>query len=216
MPNPTTHPTAPTTSTAAVSLAPTLPLSLQRLIDAELLSDERVVWQGQPSLRHRVKKSRLVFCISLPLLLFSILALVDVLARSGSVAIVFAALPLTVFGVVFASAPVFAAAQARGTAYALTNRRVLIIENVIDIRRGGVRHVNFERLDPTMVICKDKDADGVGSLVFKTVVETTDARDIVIETGFMDIADVARVEAIVLAEMAGTGSVTVAAPVSGL
>lgn len=95
-------------------------------------------------------------------------------------------------GMAFAAAPLAAALQARGTVYAVTTRRLLVIDRVF-IRRVAA----FAPDDVQAIVVTNEAPDGSADIVFRQEIRHIYVRGarlgVVDKTGFFGIADADRV-----------------------
>jgi hypothetical protein len=165
----------------------------------ELLPGERLQWAGRPW-PWAVARRKLTFLIPALFLLIAGGIVVD-LAADGVAAPgnPLAALPIgaigalfMLLGIAFAGAPLAAAWQARGTVYAVTSLRLLVIDRVF-IHRAAA----FAPEDIQAIMVTNERPDGSADIVFRQDIRHVRVRGarigIVDKIGFFGIADADRV-----------------------
>ena len=182
--------TSPPSTSPLTSPSTALPSSLQDLVRAELHDDERVLWQAQPIAAQRLRSGFGIWLIGVPWTAFSVFG--TVVASHGSMLLAMFGLPFVAVGALMLSAPWIARRTARHSVYVVTDRRVLLIEETIDLRGA---HMKIKSVKPTGLERRQR-TDGSGSILFPR--EGVGAGDNVPPAvGLLDIADVAEVEKLI-------------------
>jgi hypothetical protein len=169
------------------------------IVTQELLPGERLQWAARPQV-WAVARQKLTALIGAVFLLAIGGAAVD-LATGGVLATgdPLAALPVAgigalfmLLGVAFAGAPLAAAWQARGTVYAVTSRRLLVIDRVFIHRVAA-----FAPEDIQAIMVTNERPDGSADIVFRQDIRHVRVRGarigMVDKIGFFGIADAERV-----------------------
>jgi hypothetical protein len=179
-----------------LNTAAVLPIDLQRLLDDEILQDERVLWSCQPSLKRAFRRG-------LPLVFFAVVWL----GISSTIAVAifrdanaswFAKIFIRFFiliGLVMLSSPLWMVQLAKNTVYIVTDRRVIILT------KGTAIHIQSFGPDRLAQIDKRVFRDGSGDLIFDRQVSTHYSkgrqRESVKEIGFFGIPHVAQVHTLI-------------------
>jgi hypothetical protein len=197
-----------------------LPPRLAQRVAAELTERERLLWAGQPRPDLFARPATGGFVMGILFLVFGALivamafafgflggasatgtgnplgdALVGGLCTAG-----FCGFPAVVFvplGVWLVTGPARMRRQARGTAYALTDARAVVLAS----GPGGTLTVRSYRPDQLAALVREENPDGSGSLIFQeemyVVRYRRRSRTSVRRYGFLAIDGVARVEALI-------------------
>jgi len=179
-----------------------LPPELQRRVDAELASGERVVWLGQPVPELYRRGAWMLVLLGGPLtagMLFWYSGATGLIGdRPLPLDTVFAwvfllfALPFLVFGLLLLAAPYLFMRDARRTIYAITNRRAIVWEpkrwDKIEVRSFTPRQL--------IRLMRSERKDGSGDLIFEKIRESYDNASgaTTVTCGFKSIQDVRGVE----------------------
>ena len=109
----------------------TLPPSLRELLENELEQDEKLIWSGQPRVSTVAWRDWKFVLLGIPFMAFTV-GWMRAMAQGGggtsTVAAVFG-LPFLIAGLSMLLSPLRLAWLARRTAYAITNRRAIILQN---------------------------------------------------------------------------------------
>lgn len=175
-----------------------LPDSLQRLVDAELESGERVTWAEQPIPRRLARATLPVVLFGIPWTAFALFWMAmasEGVARSNGSGLFdlfpLFGLPFVLIGFGMLSAPWWAALGAKGTAYVLTDRRAIVIESA-PWKGVSVRSFAPEKLGDLQ---RTQQPDGSGDLVFtQDSRRSAKGRDYTVDVGFLAIPDVKAAE----------------------
>lgn len=175
-----------------------LPEGLRRLIDDELQEGETLWWTGQPIGKRAAWRA-------LPGVLFAIpwtgFAVYWVIGASG---FQWPGFPngfnyFSLFGMLFVliglyvlGSPIWAMRKAKRTAYALTDRRVIIVES------GRSTRVRSYRRHQITELSRKQRVDGSGDVILAHKTRTDSEGDkFTTDVGFLDIPDVKAVEVMV-------------------
>jgi hypothetical protein len=150
--------TVPVTSAAAGTLVDALPSEVHAMVKRELEADERMEWCAQPNANQKMRSSLPIVLFGVPWTALAVFWTV-MASRSGGPFGLFG-LPFVGVGLLMLSSPWWARIQARGSAYVITNRRVIILEKQ---SRG---RVSVRSLLPHQVgeLVRTQAADGSGDL----------------------------------------------------
>jgi hypothetical protein len=188
-----------------------LPDDLAAILDRELEPKEKVVWVGQPNELAFVRRSIGIFLFGIPFFVFAIfwtrLAMSSGMGPAAAGGSWGAWFPLlwggmfVVIGGGMLLSPFWAWWLAQRTLYAVTDRRVLLIEAA---RRLRVQHFTGERL---LNAVRVEDRYGRGDLILERLpVQGRRGRTRFQEVGFFGVDDVRKVERLVRATVErGTG-----------
>jgi hypothetical protein len=165
----------------------------------ELLPGERLQWAARPRPWTVARRKLTLLTIALVLLAVGGVAIDFAPGGARMPSNPLAALPigsigaaLMLLGVAFACAPLAAALLARGTVYAVTTRRLLVIDHAF-IRRVAA----FAPEDVQAIIVTNEQADGSADIVFRQEIRHIRLRTarfgVVDKIGFFGIADADRV-----------------------
>ncbi len=190
-----------------------LPDYLNEIIEGELAKGERVVWSGQPIASRLVWPSFAIVLFGIPFTAFALFWMFmarGIVGRApnpaGGVFPVFRFLPLfgipfLLIGLAMLSTPYWMLRKTRRTAYAVTDRRVLLVEG------GLLGGINIRSLEPEQLhdVTRTQYADGSGNLVLQrqyrgVPLDPTDPRYRGVpffQVGFYGIPDVKHVEDLV-------------------
>jgi len=197
----------------------TLPTKLDGRLRRALRRDERVVWTGRPIPGLRARRTRSVCLIGLMILAagaFWSLGAAEVgwpsvyrgpAPRPIDHYAPFVGVPFMVLGAALLLAPLHAAWLATRTAYALTDRRVLVL-TTNDLGARSARSFKPEKMRPIVV---DERPDGSGDLLFGASthsgagapgrINAAPSRPRRGARGLLDVADVAALERLVRATL---------------
>jgi hypothetical protein len=171
----------------------------------ELMSGERLQWAARPRPWAVARQKLTMFPIGLALLVVGAVA-VDVAAHGMlTPSEILASLPirsvgvlLVLLGIAIACAPLVAALLARRTVYAVTNRRLLVID-----RAFAHRVASFAAEDIRAIMVTNERADGSADIVFRQEIRHIRLRTarygIVNKIGFFGITDADRVRDLIRA-----------------
>ena len=177
-----------------------LPSKAETRLRAELNSDEKLLWNGQPfAIRAWPLRIPLVL-FGIPWTAFSVFCIISVIqtprhtpSRQDPVLLSYA--PFILFGLWMLASPWWMRRGARKTVYALTDKRALILSpswrGVIQVRGIPPEHLP----DRT----RTQNPDGSGSLVFTRLTTTrysSKGGTTVVTVGFDNIANVGDVDAL--------------------
>jgi hypothetical protein len=175
-----------------------IPFELQRLIDAELSSGERVTWSAQPIPGRFAGKGLGIVLFGIPWTAFALFwtgAAAWGTWRKGGLGWIrlfpMFGLPFILLGVGMLSSPYWMRRQAGRTVYVLTSRRAIILSGG---RRGSatVRSFEPERLTD---ITRRQNPDGSGDVVFaRDIRRDGDGDRLSTDVGFLAVRDVKSVE----------------------
>ncbi len=175
------------------------------IVAQELLPGERLQWAARP--RPWAVARRKLAALAVALALLAVGGIAVGLADGGIPAPgdPLSTLPIRsigslvmLLGVAFACAPLVAALLARGTVYAVTNRRLLVID-----RAFTHRVASFAPEDVQAIILTNEAPDGSADIVFRQEIRHVPLRGarygVVNKIGFFGIADADRVRALIRA-----------------
>jgi hypothetical protein len=152
-----------------------LPAELSARVDGELAKGERVIWTGQPIAWRFVWPSLFIVLFGIPWTAFAIFWMAIAGGISGHVPeqapdffslfrfFPLFGIPFVLIGLAMLSAPYWALRKARRTVYAITDRRVLLIEGGL-LGSVRVRSIEPERLND---VTRTQYADGSGNLILQ-------------------------------------------------
>jgi hypothetical protein len=180
-----------------------MPAELRGQIESEMGTGERVIWTGQPSPRAFARSSWGLVLFGIPWTAFSLFWMAAATGSiggfrrdSGSMGAArwffpLFGLPFVLIGFGMLSAPLWTRRGSRKTAYALTDRRALII-------RIGLRgRITVTSLEPSRLsrLERAENRDGTGDLVFERAISYgNDNTSRTTVTGFIGIRDPKQVE----------------------
>lgn len=170
------------------------------MIDAELQPGERVTWSGQPIPGRFARRSIAIVIFGIPFTAFAIFWIAGASEfkqpdfSGGAGLFPLFGVPFVLIGLGMLSSPFWMRLKAARTAYAITDRRALIIEGRL-FRSIGIRSFESDRLRD---IRRVQNSDGSGDLIFERT-WTTDADGARQSTdhGFQAISDVKAVETLI-------------------
>lgn len=186
-----------------------LPFDLQRRLDDELDSSERLLWAGQPDPGRMARQGGCLAAFGIPWTLFAVFWTVTASGIGGIISSGFPGgsrgpgalfglfgLPFIAVGLGLLTAPFWMARRARRTIYAVTDKRALIIEGGF----GG--SFSVRSLAPPLLAdrARNQRSDDSGDLVFTrtrqvTWQNTSDGpRSNTSVAGFYAVADVKHVD----------------------
>lgn len=162
--------------------------ALQAEIVSELQPGERLVWTGHPDPRAVFRKLRWLFWIALPVVAGATLFAYDnVLAQFVLLA-----------GLAMLLGPVVAAFRARGTIYALTGRRALVLSTSVGHR--AFTSVDLSGADETVEVLRGE--GDAGTVLFVSGLPPRRRyTDYTGKFGFWDVSNVSEVAAAVQSEL---------------
>jgi len=148
-----------------------LPRPLRDALESELSSGERLLWADRPAVTRNLRESLPILFFGIPWTAFSVfwMVMASGILRQGSgggaptgVNILFAlfGLPFVGIGLAMLSAPYFAWRAAQNTVYAITTKRVLILN------AGRTRSVRAYLPQRAADLQRTERADGSGDLIF--------------------------------------------------
>jgi hypothetical protein len=183
-----------------------LPLALEAALTRELADGERVMWSGQPRPWSSSRRHLGEFLFGIPLLGF--VAFWEAMAfnipkSKGAVSWFFPlwGVPFILIAVWFVLSPVRERIRSARTAYALTDRRALILEGSL----SGKRTIRSYSTDRLVSLTRVEHPTGWGDLVFEEeerLVRGKGGRRIqLVPRGFLGIDSVRDVEQLVRATM---------------
>ena len=164
---------------------------MQAVIDGELDVGEVVLWQGQPLAHQRFRSGFGVWFIGVPWTAFAAFWIIGAASSTGLLLALWG-LPFLGLGALMLSSPWVARRNARGSVYVVTDRRVLLIEQSVDLR-GARTKIKTMRPQLTERLRRD---NGTGDITFEERVTRSDDTTST-PTGFRDIADVDTVEKLI-------------------
>lgn len=188
---------------------PSLPFDLQRRLDDELDSGERLLWAGQPDPGRMARQGGCLVAFGIPWTLFAVFWTVMASGIGGAVSGGFSGrsvgpgalfglfgLPFIVIGIGLLTAPLWMARKAQRTVYAVTDKRAIILEGGF----GG--SFSVRSLAPPLLAdrARNQRADGSGDLVFTRTRQTEwrstsdGPRSSTSVAGFYAVADVKAVD----------------------
>lgn len=169
-----------------------LPTALQKVLENEVLSDERVLWMGQPYMKRIVRRA-VGLGVFILLWLGVTLAIAANLFKNDNAPIFVKVFTVffVLFGLAASIAPFLILWIARSTVYAVTDKRAIII------KKGPSVHIESFMAEQLQNVQKRGYHDGSGSLIFDRQVITRNYigrnRDDIREIGFFGISEVDRV-----------------------
>lgn len=174
-----------------------IPFEIQRMIDSELSSGERVTWSGQPIPGRLARKAIPLVIFGIPWTAFAIFWTFGAwhttkAAHDGySSAFPLFGLPFILIGLGMLSSPYWSWRRAKRTAYVLTNKRAIIFA-------GGSRgSVTVRSFDPERFtdLRRNQNPDGSGDIIFAQDIrrDSEGARQST-DVGFLGVRDVKAVE----------------------
>ncbi len=176
------------------------PAKTEALIYNELRSTERVVWKSAPNPRRVARKGIPVVLFGIPWTAFALFwtagasgfKLPDFGHPTGWFALF--GVPFILIGLGMLTAPLWLMRKAAGTAYVITNQRVIIFE-------PSGRDIAIRSIEPQQLqnVRRVQRADGSGDLLLTSEVTTNKGRGTTTDIGFFGIADVKSVESMVTA-----------------
>ncbi len=150
-----------------------LPPELEERVHAELRSDERLLWVGQPIPKRFARKALPIMLFGIPFLLFSVFWMVMASGMGfgrgfGMMGMLFSlfGLPFVLVGLGMVSSPLWFKNRARKTFYAVTSRRAILWEAGF-FGRVEVRSYESNDLEDLHRVEYD---NGEGDLVFQEMV----------------------------------------------
>jgi hypothetical protein len=175
-----------------------IPFELQRMIDSELASGERVLWSAQPIPGRFARKALPAVLFGIPWTAFALFWTAGAAwgtSRTEGAGLFRAfplfGLPFILIGVGMLSSPYWMRRKARRCAYVLTNRRAIVLSGGW---RGSVTVRSFgpERLTDLQ---RKQNPDGSGDLVFaQDIRRDSEGSRLATDVGFLAIRDVKSVE----------------------
>lgn len=196
-----------------------LPTHLQQLLQNELDQGETLLWLDQPDAARMARGALPIMLFAIPWTAFSCFWVF--MASQASPLFAAFGIPFVLIGLGMLSSPIWAKRAAGKTAYALTDKRAIIIA-------GKFNSMNVTSYHPEQLTQMDREqrADGTGSLIFERVVSThtshrhnhgrgmhhgrsTRTHTTVTPKGFMHIKQVKQVEDLVESMVAAHLSQTV-------
>ncbi len=167
-------------------------LGWDRMIRAELVPGERLVWEGRPRPGQLAWSTSGFVVFGLIWEGFSVFALTQALRRSEAFA-PFLVMPFLLVGMVPMLSPVWFAWKASRTCYAITDRRVIVCEP----RFGSTIRIRSFGPESLTNLLRDQRGDGSGSLIFEELQPPgDDGNQIISGRGFNAISNVQRVESL--------------------
>jgi hypothetical protein len=169
-----------------------LPTELASLVDAELAKGERVTWIGRPVAWRFALPSVPLVLVAIPFTAFALFWIGAARGFPGGGVPVFAlfGIPLMVVGLGMLLSPFWMLYKAGRTAYAITDRRALVIEH------GPFGRVMVRSFEPgdLAILSRTQHADGSGNLVFRREYRLEGRRGRFVDIGFLAVPDVKGVE----------------------
>jgi hypothetical protein len=143
-----------------------LPPDLEDRVNAEVEPGEKIAWIGRPRGNRYVLMSLPIVLFGIPWTAFSVfwIIMASSAVKIGPAGYFFPlfGVPFVLIGFGFLSAPFWAARRGRRIAYAVTDRRVILIEPVF---LGGLRVVSLAS-DELGSMERVERADGSGDIIF--------------------------------------------------
>ncbi len=172
----------------------------EALIHNELRSTEHIVWRSAPNPRRVARKSIPIVLFGIPWTAFALFwtagasgfKMPDFSHPTGWFALF--GVPFILIGLGMLTAPWWTMRKAAGTAYVVTNQRVIIFE-------PSGRDIAIRSIEPQQLheIRRVQRADGSGDLFLTSDFKIHKGHDVKTDVGFFGIADVKHVESIVTA-----------------
>jgi hypothetical protein len=174
-------------------------MDLSSLVDAEIASDEKIVWLGQPIPSRYARSSLGLVLFGIPWTAFAVFWMATALGfiRANQApapgSLPFVGIPFVVIGIGLLSSPFWMMRKARRTAYIVTDRRVLILE------RGLWNGLTIRSFGPARLqdLQRTQYADGSGNLCFERQYINDGQGGRQAASGFFGIPDVKQVEELV-------------------
>jgi hypothetical protein len=169
-----------------------LPAGLASLVDAELDKGERIAWIGRPIAWRYALRYIFVLLVGIPFTAFALFWMGAARGFPSAGVPVFAlfGIPFVVIGLGMLLSPFWMLYRAGRTAYAITDRRALVVEHGL---LGGVTVRSFEPGSLT-ILSRTQHADGSGNLVFQREYRREGRRGRFVDIGFLAVPDVREVE----------------------
>jgi hypothetical protein len=192
-----------------------LPDDLQKLVNRELQARENVIWSAQPGLRRFVVQGLAVAAFGAVWTALILLGIWQFIGFWGGgpvvpfdIATLVLGIPFLLIGLGLLSAPYWAIRKARRTAYALTGRRVLIVERTTWSRT--VRSCEFAQLGRMV---RRENSAGRGDLILQEIFDRGgDGQLYIKEIGLFGLTNVREVEKLIkdtMARAAGTAALPI-------
>ena len=170
---------------------------LQQLVRSELNPEEKVLWSGHPDAKRAAIAMLPIYLFAIPWTAFSLSFMVRWHSRSGfdsglDIGSLIFQSPFILIGVGILCSPLWVYAKSQRTVYAITDKRVLIIE--------GGRSKTVQSYDETSVgdIQRVERVDGSGDLTFAQKYSKDSDGDVrKTDIKFVGIPEVRRVEEII-------------------
>lgn len=175
-----------------------LPTRSQRLLQAELWPDERILWSSRPDPATFRRASS--FLVVVGIFVTGACGGMVVLARhskmDGTMALALVVVSLgALFGLFLISSPLWAGRNAERKIYAVTDRRVLILRT----NKNRVTHSQTYLPDRLGAMERLERPDGSGNLIFERYTQPNpDSGTVVIKHGFTAINNVRGVEQLIV------------------
>jgi hypothetical protein len=182
---------------------------LERLVRSELEPREELLWTGRPRAGRMMLRTLPIVLFAIPWTAFSVFWIAMALSftvgfggdadapapfRWFSLVFPLFGLPFLLIGLGMLSAPWWARRKAKGTCYAVTNRRAIVREPGF---RGSVT-VRSYRADELRGVVRTEPSDASGDLVFETEISRQRGQhDRSGRSGFFAIANVRQVEQLI-------------------
>ena len=148
-----------------------LPDDLQKLVNRELHARENVIWSAQPGLRRFVVQGLALAAFGAVWTALILLGIWQFIGFWGGgpvvpfdIATLVLGIPFLLIGLGLLSAPYWMVLKARHTAYALTDRRVLVVERVL----GWKTARSYGPAQLTHVLRREK-SSGAGDLILQEI-----------------------------------------------
>lgn len=181
-----------------------IPYEIQKMIDSELSSGERVTWSGQPLPARLARRAIPVVLFGIPWTAFAIFWTVSASrmtnhgkTEAGGIFSFFHVffplfgLPFVLIGLGLLSSPYWAWRMAKRTAYVLTNKRAIVFASGF---RGSVTVRSFEP-ERLTDLNRKQNPDGSGDVVFtQDTRRDNDGARHSTDVGFLAVQDVKAVE----------------------
>lgn len=180
-----------------------LPTDLSDLVERELTAGERVVWAQRPVYRFASAAVLAPMIFAVPWLAITCAVggggTYMTLAHGSGGAGRMVTMPFALVGLLFTgvgllmlTSPIWVKRSTANTVYAITDQRALLV------RRGVFGRITARSFSPELVASMERSErrDGSGDLVFESYRERRGSSTTTVRHGFMSVADVRGVEAI--------------------